>query len=178
MSKEALATKYRPKVFDDVVGQDSIKIILQQQLESGEFKHAYLFVGGAGTGKTTCARIFANEINEHKGSPIELDAASNSGVDDVRNIIQQAKTKALDSEYKIFIIDECHSLSNTAWQAFLKLIEEPPAKSIFIFATTNPEKIPKTILSRVQRYTFNRISQSGIVARLISILENEGYRHK
>lgn len=173
MSKEALATKYRPKVFDDVVEQDSTKIILQQQLNSGEFKHAYLFVGGAGTGKTTCARIFANEINEHKGSPIELDAASNSGVDDVRNIIQQAKTKALDSEYKIFIIDECHSLSNTAWQAFLKLIEEPPAKSIFIFATTNPEKIPKTILSRVQRFDFKRISQQGIVKRLEHILFEE-----
>ena len=166
MSKEALATKYRPTTFDDVVGQDSTKIILQQQLETGEFKNAYLFVGSAGTGKTTCARIFADEINKHEGTPIELDAASNNGVDDVRNIIQQAKTKSLDSEYKVFIIDECHSLSNTAWQAFLKLIEEPPAKSIFIFCTTNPEKIPKTILSRVQRFDFKRISQDGIVDRL------------
>ena len=181
MAKEALATKYRPKTFDDVVEQDSTKIILQQQLDSAEFRNAYLFVGGAGTGKTTCARIFASEINKHEGEPIELDAASNSGVDDVRNIIQQAKTKSLDSEYKVFIIDECHSLSNTAWQAFLKLIEEPPVKSIFIFCTTNPEKIPKTILSRVQRYTFNRISQSGIVNRLSYIITqeyeimNEGY---
>jgi DNA polymerase-3 subunit gamma/tau len=173
MAKETLAVKYRPKVFDDVTEQDSTKIILKQQLESGEFQHAYLFVGGAGTGKTTCARIFASEINKHEGEPIELDAASNSGVDDVRNIIQQAKTKSLDSEYKVFIIDECHSLSNTAWQAFLKLIEEPPAKSIFIFCTTNPEKIPKTILSRVQRFDFKRISQKGIVDRLDYILENE-----
>ena len=173
MSKEALATKYRPKVFDDVVEQDSTKVILQQQLETGEFQHSYLFVGGAGTGKTTCARIFADEINKHEGTPIELDAASNNGVDDVRNIIQQAKTKSLDSEYKVFIIDECHSLSNTAWQAFLKLIEEPPAKSIFIFCTTNPEKIPKTILSRVQRFDFKRISQDGIVDRLDYICANE-----
>jgi DNA polymerase-3 subunit gamma/tau len=175
MAKVTLAVKYRPKTFDDVTEQDSIKIILKQQLESGDFQHAYLFVGGAGTGKTTCARIFASEINKHEGEPIELDAASNSGVDDVRNIIQQAKTKSLDSEYKVFIIDECHSLSNTAWQAFLKLIEEPPAKSIFIFATTNPEKIPKTIISRVQRYDFRRISQQGIVDRLLYILceENE-----
>lgn len=170
MAKVTLAVKYRPKTFDDVTEQDSTKIILKQQLESGEFQHAYLFVGGAGTGKTTCARIFASEINKHEGEPIELDAASNSGVDDVRNIIQQAKTKSLDSEYKVFIIDECHSLSNTAWQAFLKLIEEPPAKSIFIFCTTNPEKIPKTILSRVQRFDFKRISQQGIVNRLNHIL--------
>ena len=173
MSKEALATKYRPKTFSDVVEQDSTKVILQQQLKTGEFQHSYLFVGGAGTGKTTCARIFADEINKHEGTPIELDAASNNGVDDVRNIIQQAKTKSLDSEYKVFIIDECHSLSNTAWQAFLKLIEEPPAKSIFIFCTTNPEKIPKTILSRVQRYDFKRISQKGIVDRLEYICANE-----
>ena len=173
MARQTLAVKYRPKTFADVVEQDSTKVILQQQLETGEFQHSYLFVGGAGTGKTTCARIFADEINNHEGNPIELDAASNSGVDDVRDIIQQSKTKSLDSEYKVFIIDECHSLSNTAWQVFLKLIEEPPAKSIFIFCTTNPEKIPKTILSRVQRYDFKRISQQGIVNRLDYILENE-----
>lgn len=173
MSRKALAVKYRPHTWDDVTEQDSIKTILQQQLESGEFQHAYLFVGGAGTGKTTTARIFADEINNHVGVPIELDAASNSGVDDVRNIIQQAKTKSLDSEYKVFIVDECHSLSGTAWQAFLKLIEEPPAKSIFIFCTTDPQKIPKTILSRVQRYDFKRISQQGIVDRLWYILEKE-----
>ena len=169
----SLAVRYRPKTFSDVVEQDSTKVILQQQLKTGEFQHSYLFVGGAGTGKTTCARIFADEINKHEGTPIELDAASNNGVDDVRNIIQQAKTKSLDSEYKVFIIDECHSLSNTAWQAFLKLIEEPPAKSIFIFCTTNPEKIPKTILSRVQRFDFKRISQDGIVDRLDYICANE-----
>lgn len=170
---QALAVKYRPKVFDDVVEQGSIKVILEQQLKDNSIKHAYLFCGGAGTGKTTCARIFANEINKGQGSPIEMDAASNSGVDDVRDIIQQAKTKALNSEYKIFIIDECHAISNTGWQAFLKLIEEPPAKSIFIFATTDPQKIPKTILSRVQRYDFQRISQQGIVDRLQYIFLHE-----
>jgi len=171
--RQSLAVKYRPQSWGDVTEQDSTKVILQQQLKSKEIQHAYLFVGGAGTGKTTCARIFANEINEHKGQSIELDAASNSGVDDVRNIIQQAKLKSLDSEYKVFIIDECHALSNTAWQAFLKLLEEPPAKSIFIFCTTNPEKIPKTILSRVQRYDFKRISQQGIVNRLRYICDRE-----
>lgn len=173
MAIKTLAVKYRPTTFEDVVEQESTKIILQQQLQSGEIKNAYLFVGGAGTGKTTCARIFANDINGGQGNPIELDAASNSSVDDVRNIIQQAKTKSLDSEYKVFIIDECHAISNTGWQAFLKLIEEPPAKSIFIFCTTNPEKIPKTILSRVQRYDFKRISQQGIVDRLRYICGSE-----
>lgn len=175
MAKEALAVKYRPHTWEDVVEQDSTKIILKQQLETNEFQHAYLFVGGAGTGKTTCARIFANEINQNSGAYIELDAASNSGVENVRNIIQQAKTASLDSEYKLFIIDECHSLSDTAWQAFLKLIEEPPAKSIFIFCTTDKHKIPKTILSRVQEFSFQRISQKSIANRLEYILQQEGY---
>lgn len=170
---QTLAVKYRPVTWDDVTEQNSVKIILQQQLEVNEIKNAYLFCGGAGTGKTTCARIFANDINGGEGNPIELDAASNSSVDDVRNIIQQAKTKSLDSEYKVFIIDECHAISNTGWQAFLKLIEEPPAKSIFIFCTTNPERIPRTILSRVQRYDFKRISQQGIVDRLRYICDRE-----
>lgn len=170
----SLAVKYRPATFDDVVEQDNIKVILQQQLESDEVKHAYLFCGGAGTGKTTCARIFAKEINKGQGNPIEMDAASNSGVEDVRNIIQQAKSKSLDSEYKVFIVDECHAISLMGWQAFLKMLEEPPAKSIFIFCTTDPQKIPKTILSRVQRYDFQRISQRGIVDRLFYILEEEG----
>ena len=173
MATKALAIKYRPKTWDDVTEQSSTKIILQQQLKSGEVKNAYLFCGPAGCGKTTCARIFANDINKGEGNPIELDAASNNGVDDVRNIIQQAKTKSLDSEYKIFIIDECHAISNAGWQAMLKIIEEPPAKSIFIFCTTDPQKIPKTILSRVQRYDFQRISQKGIVDRLEAILMGE-----
>lgn len=173
MAKQSLAVKYRPSDFSSVTEQGAIKVILQQQLNTNSTKNAYLFCGGAGTGKTTCARIFANEINKGQGNPIEMDAASNSGVDDVREIIQQAKTKSLDSEYKVFIIDECHSISNTGWQAFLKLIEEPPAKSIFIFCTTDPQKIPKTILSRVQRYDFQRISHAGIMDRLESIIKQE-----
>lgn len=173
MAIQTLAVKYRPRLWDDVTEQQSIKIILEQQLATDTIKNAYLFVGPAGCGKTTSARIFANQINKGQGNPIEMDAASNSGVDDVRNIIQQAQTKSLDSEYKVFIIDECHSISNTGWQAFLKLIEEPPAKSIFIFCTTNPEKIPKTILSRVQRYDFHKISQKGIVERLRYICDRE-----
>ena len=169
----SLAVKYRPKKFDEVVEQSATKVILQQQLDSGEIKNAYLFCGGAGTGKTTCARIFANEINKGVGTPIELDAASNNSVDDVRDIIQQAKTSALDSEYKVFIMDEVHALSNQAWQAMLKVLEEPPLKSIFIMCTTDPQKIPKTILSRVQRFDFQRISQQAIFDRLCLIVSEE-----
>lgn len=170
---QSLAVKYRPKTWDDLIEQGAIKQILQNQLDTDSIKNAYLFVGPAGCGKTTVARIFANLINNNCGSPIEIDAASNSGVDNVRDIIQQAKTRSLDSEYKVFIIDECHSLSNTAWQALLKLIEEPPATSVFIFATTDPQKIPKTILSRVQRFNFSRISQKGIESRLHAICVSE-----
>ena len=179
MSK-SLAIKYRPKTWEEVSEQSATKLILEQQLVSKEVKNAYLFCGPAGCGKTTCARIFAHDINNGEGNPIELDAASNNGVDDVREIISQAKTKSINSEYKIFIIDECHALSNSAWQAMLKIIEEPPAKSIFIFCTTDPQKIPKTILSRVQRYDFQRISQQGIVDRLKTIcdleFENKSYQ--
>lgn len=175
MSK-SLAVLYRPSTFEDVVEQGSTKVILQQQLDSGELRNAYLFCGASGCGKTTCARIFANEINKGQGVPIEMDAASHSSVDDVREIIKMAQTRSMDSEYKIFIIDEAHSISNTGWQSFLKTIEEPPAKSIFIFCTTDPQKIPKTILNRVQRYDFKRISVDGIIDRLEIICENEGIK--
>lgn len=174
MAKEALAVKYRPKVFEDMTEQSAIKDILMNQLETKTFQHGYLFTGPAGTGKTTSARIFANMINDGKGNPIEVDAASNSGVDNIRQIIEDAKRKPLDAEYKIFIVDECHSLSNGAWQALLKTLEEPPKFTIFIFCTTDPQKVPATILSRVQRYNFQKISNEGIVKRLedICIREN------
>lgn len=170
---KALAIKYRPKTFDDVVEQGSVKQILQEQLRTNTHQNCYLFTGGAGTGKTTCARIFANEINGNKGNPIEIDAASNNGVENVREIIENAKFKALDAPYKVYIIDECHMLSTGAWNAMLKLIEEPPAQTVFIFCTTDPQKIPATIISRVQRYDFQRITHDSIVNRLKHILDME-----
>lgn len=168
-----LANKYRPKTFEDVSEQGAIKTIIENQIENNDLRNAYLFCGGAGTGKTTCARIIANMINEGKGNPVELDAASNNSVEDVRRIIADSKFKSMDSKYKIYIIDECHSLSNAAWQAFLKLLEEPPKFTVFMFCTTDPQKIPGTILSRVQRYNFQRISKKGIINRLKYIIRSE-----
>ena len=170
MAKESLAVKYRPRSFEDLTEQGAIKDILENQIKTKTFQHGYLFTGPAGTGKTTSARIFASMINDGMGNPIEVDAASNSGVDNIRQIIEDAKRKPLDAEYKIFIVDECHSLSNGAWQALLKTLEEPPKFTIFIFCTTDPQKIPSTILSRVQRYNFQKISNNGIITRLKYIL--------
>ena len=171
---KSLAVKWRPSTFDDVVEQDAVKIILKQQLESGSIHQAMLFCGPSGDGKTTTARILANELNKGLGNPIEMDAASHNSVDDVRDIIKMASSKTIDgATYKVFIIDECHSLSNTGWQAFLKCIEEPPAKVVFIFCTTDPQKLPATILSRVQRFQFQKVSTKGIADRLTEIVIRE-----
>lgn len=169
----SLAVKYRPKSFDDLTEQSAVVSILTNQIQTGTIKHGYLFCGGAGTGKTTSARIFADMINNGKGVPIELDAASNNSVDDIRRLTEDAQTQSIDSEYKVFVIDECHMITTQGWNAFLKTLEEPPAKSIFIMCTTNPEKIPNTILSRVQRYNFQKISTEGIIKRLHYIVDSE-----
>lgn len=173
MAKITLAVKYRPKTFDDVVEQEATKTILEEQIRTETFKHAYLFCGPAGCGKTTAARIFASDLNKGKGNPMEVDAASNNGVDNVRDIIDDARRKPLDAPYKVYIIDECHMLSNGAWNALLKLLEEPPVCTIFIMCTTDPQKIPATIISRVQRYDFSKISLRKIVERLKYICQAE-----
>ena len=169
-----LAVKYRPEHFEDVVCQDNVKKVLTNQLETNEVKQAYLFCGSSGTGKTTSARIFANEVNGGKGKPIEIDGASNNGVDNIRNIIDDCRMKSLDSKYKVYIIDEVHMLSIGAFNALLKVLEEPPKGVIFILCTTDPHKIPATILSRVQRFQFKRIPQDEVVKRLQYVLQQEG----
>lgn len=173
MSKQALALKYRPKKFKDLVEQDAVKATLLHQLETNTIKNCYLFTGGAGTGKTTSARIFANEINNGVGNIIEMDAASNNSVDDIRRIIEDAKYRSVTGKYKVYLLDEVHMITTAGWNAFLKMIEEPPANTIFIMCTTDPQKIPNTILSRVQRYDFRKISFKGIVNRLIYIINSE-----
>ena len=169
----SLATKYRPHDWDSVTEQSSAVAILKNQIETDYIHHAYLFTGSAGCGKTSVGRIFANEINKGRGSPLELDAASNNSVDDIRNIITQAKTKSMDSDYRIFLLDEIHALSSNAFQALLKILEEPPKTAVFIMCTTNPEKVPKTILSRVQQFQFKKISQQGVFDRLKYVVEQE-----
>lgn len=172
---ESLAVKYRPKTFDEVVSQSSIVKTLIQQLNTNKIKNAYLFCGASGCGKTTAARIFANLINNNIGSPIEIDAASNNGVDNVKQLIKSASERSLDSKYKVYIIDEAHMLTIQAWNAFLKCIEEPPSFTVFIFCTTDPQKIPNTILNRVMRFNFQRISSDKIKERLEYICKQEHF---
>lgn len=172
---ESLAVKYRPKDWSEVCGQSSIMKILTRQLELNQLKNVYLFAGASGCGKTTLARIFANKINNNIGSPNEIDAASNNGVDNVKAIIKSAQERSIDSKYKIFIVDECHMITTQGWNAFLKCIEEPPSYTIFIFCTTDPQKIPATILNRVQRYNITRISTDKVKERLAYICREEGF---
>lgn len=174
---KSLATQYRPKTFEEVCSQKSVIKILKRQLELKQFLNCYLFCGSSGVGKTTLGRIFANEINKGKGNPIEIDGASNNGVDNVKAIIKSASERSVDSEYKVYIIDECHALTNQAWQAFLKCIEEPPTYTIFLFCTTDPQKIPDTILNRVQRFNLTRINQKDIKERLEYVCKNEGFKN-
>lgn len=172
---KSLAVKWRPNSFEEVCGQTFTTTILKNQLSENKVKNAYLFAGLSGTGKTTVARIFAKELNNGVGDPIEVDAASNSGVDNVRRIINSASERSLNGEYKVYIIDEAHALSSAAWQAFLKCIEEPPAHTVFIFCTTEPKKIPETILNRVMRFSFVGLANSEIFTRLSKICKSEGY---
>lgn len=170
---QSWAVKYRPQTFEEMCGQSSIIKILLKQIETNNTKNAYLFAGSSGCGKTTAARIFAKLINKGVGEPIEIDGASNNGVDNVKTIIKGAQERSIDSLYKIYIIDECHAITSQGWQAFLKAIEEPPAYTIFIFCTTDPQKIPATILNRVQRFNITRISTKLIIDRLKYICKQE-----
>lgn len=175
----ALANKYRPSTFSEVMGQTSIIKILKNQVDTQSFKQGYLFCGGAGTGKTTIARIFSREINgvdiksANRAEIIEIDAASNNGVDNVRELRESVKFKPLQGQYKVYIIDEVHMLSTGAFNALLKTLEEPPAHAVFILCTTDPQKIPGTILSRVQRFDFMRMTTEQTFTQLKKIVDYE-----
>ena len=191
---QALYRKYRPKTFDDVVGQEHITETLKKQVETGRLSHAYLFIGTRGTGKTTCAKILAKAVNcEHpvNGNPcnqcaacrgiddgsildvVELDAASNNGVDNVRALRDEAVFSPANVRKRVYIIDEVHMLSTSAFNALLKILEEPPAHLMFILATTELHKVPATILSRCQRHSFKRIPVDTIAARLNFVAQQE-----
>ena len=174
------ARKYRPKGFEEVVGQEHITTTLQNAIDNNHLAQALLFCGPRGVGKTTCARIVAKMINKAEGDDIdlslnifELDAASNNSVDDIRNLIDQVRYPPQSGQFKIYIIDEVHMLSQQAFNAFLKTLEEPPPYAIFILATTEKHKVIPTILSRCQIYDFNRIQVTDIANHLQKIAEAE-----
>lgn len=172
---KSLAVKYRPTTFETVAGQTVTTRILNKVLEKQAFKNAYLFAGPSGCGKTTCARIFANAINGGIGEPVEIDGASNNGVDQVRAIVESANQRSLVGNYKIYIIDECHMITSAGWNAFLKGLEDCPEYTIFIFCTTEPNKIPVTIQNRMQRFNIAKISAQEIKDRLFYVCQQEGF---
>lgn len=170
----SLATKYRPKEWEDMVEQSLTVQILKSICEAEEISNRnFLLTGPAGCGKTSLSRMMGNKLNNGEGEIIELDAASNSGADSMRDIVAQAKTYPLVGKYKILIIDECHALSSQAWSVLLKTLEEGPARTCFFLCTTNPEKIPKTITSRVQQFQLSKISLSGITSRIKAVIDME-----
>jgi DNA polymerase-3 subunit gamma/tau len=170
----ALYRKYRPQSFEDVVGQEQAVTVLSSQIASKKISHAYLFCGGRGTGKTTVARIFARDIGCNPEDIIEIDAASNRGIDEIRELRDAVRTAPFSSPYKIYIVDEAHMLTKEAANALLKTLEEPPAHVVFILATTDPEKLPSTILSRCQKVVFQSPNLVTLSSRLIHVAKEEG----
>ncbi len=170
----ALYRKYRPQSFSDVVGQAQAVTFLESSISQKKISHAYLFCGGRGTGKTTVARIFARDIGCNPEDIIEIDAASNRGIDEIRELRDAVRTSPFSSPYKVYIVDEAHMLTKEAANALLKTLEEPPSHVVFILATTDPEKLPVTIVSRCQKVVFQSPDLATLASRLVYVAKEEG----
>ncbi|MEK7136547.1 MAG: DNA polymerase III subunit gamma/tau [Patescibacteria group bacterium] len=176
MAYEVLYRKYRPKTFSEVVGQDHITSVLKGEAESGNFSHAYLFSGSRGTGKTSVARIFARALGCTEKDLYEIDAASNTGVDDVRELRDGVRTLPFDSPVKVYLIDEVHMLSKSAFNALLKTLEGPPAHVVFILATTELNKVLDTIISRCETFVFRRPTIQILIETIKKVAKKEGLK--
>jgi len=172
----ALYRKYRPQRFKDVVGQDAVVNILKNSIKDGAVSHAYLFTGSRGTGKTSIARILAQEIGTSPNDLYEIDAASNRGIDDIRALREAVQSLPFESKYKVYIIDEVHMLTKEAFNALLKTLEEPPEHAIFVLATTEFHKLPETIVSRCEVHHFRRPTEHTLKGYLKDVAEKEGYK--
>lgn len=178
MSQIALYRKYRPQKFSEVYGQDSVVEALRGALKNARLSHAYLFSGSRGIGKTSLARIFAREVGTTANDLYEIDAASNRGIDDIRALREAVNTLPFDSKYKVYIIDEVHMLTKEAFNALLKTLEEPPAHVLFMLATTEPKKLPETVVSRCQHFALKKPSQRELAKVLSRVAKEEGYELK
>ncbi len=172
---KVLYRKYRPQKFSEVLGQDHIINVLKEAVKAKKISHAYLFSGPRGTGKTTTARLLSSGVGCREYDLVEMDAASSRGIDEIRNLRESVNISPLKSEYKIYIIDEVHMLTKEAFNALLKTLEEPPGHVIFILATTEPEKLPDTITSRCQHFSFKKLSEDLLRKAVSNISKKEGY---
>lgn len=170
---QSLYRKHRPATFDEVVGQDHVTSVLVLQMKTGKIPHAFLFAGSRGLGKTSIARILAKELGTSSKDLYEIDAASNNSVEDIRSLTENVHTLPFESKYKVYILDEVHMLSKSAWNAFLKTLEEPPAHALFIMATTELEKVPETVRSRCQVFELKRPTRKVLEQHIAAIVIRE-----